>query len=76
MIRGAICEVEWNDTDSIPSIPTNGPRKEDWGDVEPVIKGFWDALGVKGAREVFIGPGLGDEESSVRQWCEILRIRS
>ena len=76
MTRGAICEIEWNDTDSVQQGSTDGPREEEWMAAEPVIRGFWDALDMKGARDVFLVPGLGDDMSSVRQWCEILRIRS
>ena len=76
MVRGAVCEIEWIDAESTQSDSADRPGIEDWKDGEPVIKGVWDTLEVKGARQVFSVPGLGDETSSVRQWCEVLRIRT
>jgi len=67
MGRGAVCEVQWNAPEE---------DEEDWMTAESVIKGFWDGLGIAGARECFWAPGLGEGEGSVRQWCEILRTRS
>ena len=64
MARGAVCEVEW----------IGGG--EDWENGDKFIRGFWEGLEVKGAREVFWVAGLGEGESTIRQWCEILRIRS
>lgn len=66
--RGAICEIDWmGDTDD-----------EDDKDMETavaVIKGFWEGLGIRGARECFWGAGLDKEEGTIRQWCEILRSK-
>lgn len=74
--RGAVCEIEWLGLESINPSSTVGAQKEDWKGAEPVIRGFWETLEVKGAREVFWVSGLGDGTGSVRQWCEILRLRS
>lgn len=41
-----------------------------------LIQAFWDSLGVKGARECVGVPGMGEGFGVVRQWCEVLRIRS
>ena len=65
--RGAVCEVEW--------VGVEDGEEVDWDEAGRVIRGFWEALGVKGARTVIAVPGLKEGEGGVRQWCEILRIR-
>ncbi|KAK4691593.1 hypothetical protein P7C71_g5435, partial [Lecanoromycetidae sp. Uapishka_2] len=69
MTRGAICEIEWVGGDE------EGDKETDWDTAETTIRGFWEGLGIRGARSVFDVPGLALGESSVRQWCEILRVR-
>jgi len=67
MGRGTVVEIQW----------VGGEEGEqDWESAEAVIGGFWDGLGVSGARKVFWVPGLAEGEGSVRQWCDILRIRT
>ena len=66
MGKGAVCEVEW---------VGGGEDEADWEGAGAVIAGFWEGLGVKGARRVFEVAGLGQGEGSVRQWCEGLRVR-
>ncbi|KAK3177114.1 hypothetical protein OEA41_008442 [Lepraria neglecta] len=63
--KGAVCEVEW--------VGVEG--EEEWEAAGPVITGFWEGLGIRGARRVFGVPGLAKGEGSVRQWCEVLRVR-
>lgn len=72
MARGTICEVEWVGGDDEDE---EEKKTEDWDAAEAVIGGFWEGLGLRGARSVFNVPGLGLGEGSVRQWCEILRVR-
>ena len=68
MARAALCEIEWVGDG-------NGEGENEWESAEGVIRGFWEALGVRGARECFWVPGLAGGQGSVRQWCEILRVR-
>ena len=68
MGRGAVCEVQWDGAG-------DGEGEDAWEAAEGVIRGFWDGLGLTGARECFWVPGLGLGEGTVRQWCELLRIR-
>ena len=67
MGRGTVVEIQWVGSED---------GEEDWESAEAVIGGFWDGLGMRGARKVFWVPGLADGEGSVRQWCDILRIRT
>lgn len=71
MARGAICEVEWVGGDD----EDDNEKMEDWEAAEAVIRGFWEGLGIRGARSVFSVAGLAQGEGSVRQWLEVLRIR-
>lgn len=67
MGRGTVVEIQWVD----------GQREEqDWESAEAVIGVFWDGLGVSGTKKVFWVPGLTEREGSVRQWCDILRLRT
>ena len=66
MGRGAVCEVTWAGQEA-------GREKEDLEAGEAVVKGFWEGLALRGGREVYWVPGLGDGEGTIRQWCEILR---
>lgn len=68
MGRGAVCEVAW-----VGEEVEQG--KEGWEAGEAVVKSFWEGLALRGAREVYWVPGLGDGEGTIRQWCEILRPR-
>ena len=68
MGRGAVCEVTWVGHEA-------GREKEDLEAGEVMVKGFWEALALRGAREVYWVPGLGDGEGTIRQWCELLRPR-
>lgn len=69
--RGVVAEVEW----------VGGDEEGDNGceDGERVIRAFWEGLGVRGAREVGAGAGVGQEGvdgwGDVRRWCEVLRLR-
>lgn len=67
MGRGTVVEIQW---------VGGGEGVVDWDSAEAVIGGFWDGLGVRGARKVFSVPGLAEGEGSVRQWCDVLRIRT
>ena len=69
---GAICEIEWVGGDVEGG---EGGTTEELEAGEVVIRAFWEGLGVKDARSVFTVPGLTLGEGSVRQWCEILRLR-
>ena len=64
--RGVVIEVEW----------TGGEDQEDVEDPEGLVQAFWEALDVKGARECVHLAGVNDGFGSVRQWCEVLRMRS
>ena len=74
--RGAVCEIEWTAAEGVRQGSPAKNEGEAWNSAEPIIREFWGALEVKGAREVMLVPGIGDGDGSVRQWCEILRIRS
>ena len=63
--RGVVVEVEW----------AGGGEEEDWENAEGMIRPLWDQLRVSGARECFQVPGMNMGYGSVRQWCEILRLR-
>ena len=62
--RGVVVEVEWE-----------GGEADDWESAEGVIRGFWDALGVKGSRECLVVAGMEDGFAGVRRWAEVLRLR-
>lgn len=66
LTRGAVVEVEWS----------GGGGDETIEEPEGVVQAFWESLDVKGARECVHVAGLGEGDGCVRQWCEILRIRS
>lgn len=68
MGRGAVCEVAWVGEEAEQG-------KEGWEAGEAVVKGFWEGLALRGAREVYWVPGLTDGEGTIRQWCELLRPR-
>ncbi|KAF6225228.1 hypothetical protein HO133_010425 [Letharia lupina] len=68
MGRGAVCEVTWIREEA-------EQEQEGWEVGEAVVKGFWEGLALRGAREVYWVPGLGDGEGTIRQWCELLRPR-
>ena len=64
--RGVIVEIEW--------AGANG--EDDAGDDDVLVQAFWQTLDVKGARECLHVAGVEEEFGSVRQWCEVLRIRN
>ncbi len=68
MGRGAVCEVSWIGGDA-------EQEQDGWESGEAVVKGFWEGLTLRGAREVYSVPGLGDGEGTIKQWCELLRAR-
>ena len=68
MGRGAVCEVAWVGEDAEQG-------GENWEVGEAVVKGFWEGLALRGAREVYWVPGLGSGEGTIRQWCDLLRPR-
>lgn len=74
--RGAVCEIEWIDTENTQPARTFGYQETYWQIAEPIIKEFWDSLEVNGARQVFSVADLGDELSTARQWFDILPQRS
>ena len=63
--RAVAIEVEW----------VGGGEEEDWENAEAMIKPFWEQLEVVGAKECIQVPGIDRRYGSVRQWCEILRLR-
>lgn len=65
IIKGVVVEVEWR-----------GGEEGDWEEAEVMIRAFWEGMGVKGAREVLQVAGLAKGDGSVRQWCEVLRLRT
>ena len=68
VLRGVIVEVNWAGGDGA----VDSDRMEE---VEGVIKGFWEPLGVKGWKEVFRVAGFVEGNATVRQWFEMLRLR-
>ena len=85
--RGVVVEVAWGWGDEGEEGESEGEgekkgevedkREEDEeGDGLGLVQAFWDSLGVKGARECVGVPGMGEGFGIVRQWCEVLRIRS
>ena len=64
--RGVVVEVQWLDDEG----------EEQWDEGEEVIRAFWASLGLKGAKECLHVAGKEDGFVNVRQWCEILRLRS
>ena len=64
LVRGVVVQVEWKEG-----------NEGDWGEAEGLIRGFWETLGVKGAREILQVPGMDKGDENVRQWCEVLRLR-
>ena len=67
--RGAICELE------MISDQKEG-NNEDPEAAKAILRGFWEGFNVKGAREVLDVPGIADDEGRIRQWVEILRLRT
>lgn len=68
--RGVVVEVGWRGGGG------EGEEGEGESDGMGFVQAFWDSLGVKGARECVSVPGMGEGFGVVRQWCEVLRIRS
>ncbi|MCJ1405471.1 hypothetical protein MMC11_008699 [Xylographa trunciseda] len=63
-VRGTICEIEW----------TSG-NEDDTTIGEDIIKSFWTALDMRGAREYIGVSGTDEESGNIRQWCDALRLR-
>ncbi|MCJ1388824.1 hypothetical protein MMC18_001674 [Xylographa bjoerkii] len=63
-VRGTICEIEW----------TSG-EESDWVTGEDVVKSFWSALNIRGAREYIRVSGMDEGFGNIRQWCDALRLR-
>lgn len=70
-IKGVVVEVEWL------AGGHGGPEEEsDWDTSELIIRAFWDALGIEGAREFIRVPGLGKGRFDlVSQYCQLLRVK-
>lgn len=64
LVRGVVVQVEWKRGD-----------EGNWEEANGFIRGFWETLGIKGAREILQVPGMGSGDGNVRQWCEVLRLR-
>ena len=62
--RGVIAEITWL-----------AEKDEDWVIVESVIRAFWEGLDINGAREYIRVAGVEESFSTIRQWCEGLRLR-
>lgn len=70
-LRGIVVEINWAGGGGTESGDSDHMEKE----VEWVIKGFWEPLGVTGAKEVFQVAGFAEGNGTVRQWLEMLRLR-
>ena len=66
ILRGVVVEVCWS----------GDAENEDTEGSEEMIKELWASFGVKNARECLSISGDLDRFRIVRQWCEILRLRS
>lgn len=64
--RGVVVEIEW----------IGGDEDDGIGNTGNMTRVFWEALAVKGARECLHVVGIEEGFASVRQWCEILRLRN
>ena len=62
--KGVIVEIEWAGGDEYHLSTAEG-----------VIGAFWKKIDIKGARECMRVPGVEQDFSNVRQWCEALRLR-
>lgn len=63
-LKGIAVEVEWA-----------GGEEGEWEMGEPIIRAFWDGLGLKKGRGVVQVAGLEKGNGSVRQWFEVLRLK-
>lgn len=70
VLRGIIVEINW---DGGGGGAGNGDRMEE--EVEGVIKGFWEPLGITGAKEVFQVAGFAEGNGTVRQWVAMMKLR-
>lgn len=69
IVAGVVVEVEW--------WGEGEGEVGAWAEAEGMIRGFWESLGgVARARECFLVMGVEGGEGTVRQWCEILRLRA
>ena len=64
-VRGVAVEIEWMES-----------GEEDWEIVERTIGGFWEALDVQGAKLLIRIAGVEEGDAVVRQWCEVLKLRT
>ncbi|KAI9879788.1 MAG: hypothetical protein M1830_007230 [Pleopsidium flavum] len=70
-IKGVVAEVEW-----LGGGDSGSEEEADWDTTELVIRAFWDALGLEGAREFIRVPELGKGRFDlVSQYCQLLRVR-
>lgn len=72
VLKGIVVEINWAGGGGRGEGGVSDPMEEE---VEGVIKGFWEELGVKDAKEVFQVAGFADGNGTVRQWFEMLRLR-
>lgn len=77
VLRGIIVEINWagDGGGGVGGRGEGGVSDRTEDEVEGVIKGFWEELGVKGAKEVFQVAGFAEGNGTVRQWFEMLRLR-
>lgn len=71
--RGIIVEINWVGGGGGGGGAEDSDRMEE--EVEGVIKGFWEPLGISGAKELFHVAGFAEGNGTVRQWVEMLRLR-
>lgn len=71
--RGIVVEINWVGGGGGGGGAEDGDRMEE--EVEGVIKGFWEPLGISGAKELFQVAGFAEGNGTVRQWVEMLRLR-
>lgn len=72
VLRGIVIEINWAGGVGGGGAADSDRMEEE---VEGVIKGFWEPLGVTGAKEVFQVAGFAEGNGTVRQWLEMLRLR-
>lgn len=72
VLRGIVVEISWAGNGGGSGAEDSDRMEEE---VEGVIKGFWEPLGITGAKEVFQVAGFAEGNGTVRQWLEMLRLR-
>ena len=63
-VKGVVMSIEWLSGD-----------EGDWEIGGQILKSFWAALEIKGARDYINVTGVREGFASVKQWCEALRLR-